>query len=152
MVRAGLKASLAAVIAIGIGSIAVGCDSDEPSKSVDRSRVAKAYVMAIVEEHDREKALEVSPGRESGIDFEIERFRETKMHVLEGPIECPIDPLTAVPKPCFAFRLEGEPIPTQNPRRGSVSFGTLSVGVSPIGRPVVVKTGFLGGGRTVDIP
>jgi len=152
MVRAVRNVSLAAVTVVGIGSIAAGCGSDEASKNVDRSRVAKAYAMATVEEYDRERALELSPDRESQIDFEIEQYREQRMHVRGGPIECPIDLLTAVPKPCFGFRLEGDPIPTQNPRRGIVSFGTLSIGVSSSGRPVVVKTGFMGGGRTVDIP
>lgn len=152
MGRAGVRVSFAAVAIVWLGSIAAGCGGDGSTSEVDRSRVAKAYAMATVEEHDREKALGFSPSRESQIDFEIEQYRRQKMHVVGGPIKCPIDPFIVVQKPCFGFRLEGDPIPTKNAARGVVSFGTLSIGVSATGDPVVVKTGFMGGGRTVDIP
>lgn len=55
------------ILVAGIGLLVVACGSDKPSSTADRAEVARQYALATVEEHNRNKALDLSPGRESEI-------------------------------------------------------------------------------------
>lgn len=138
-----------ASITLGVG----GCGNAAPVSSEEqRQAVAEAYAIATVEQRDPQAALVLSPGRSEGIDFEIREWRDLQIrHVVGGPGPCPEDSLAPVPEPCYAFDIEGDPIPDSSRGFARIYYGELSIAVTERGRPpTVIMTGYMGGARHVE--